>query len=486
MKMIFIDSNIDGRAGEPPLNIALLKSFINNKTKHTAKIIDLTFNKKNWKCYVNNIIGDERYDLVGISCLSFNYTQSLQVASFIKEEYDIKIIFGGIHTILMPEQVINNKDVDYVCTGEGEYPLKELLDNNLKPEGIKSIWYKTNNGEVKKNENGEVVKNLDEMPFPDWDDFEIEKYFKINGNQLSLMASRGCPYPCTYCAAHALKKKLNGKWVRFRSVDNFMDEVELRIKQFKDKGLELFKFNDDIFILDKKFLFEFCKRYKEKGFHRTVPWTTTVRANLVTDEIINAMKSAGCVEIGMGIESVDDYVRNKVYKRKMTMNQIENAVGILKKYKMQLHIPIIIGSPYDTMEILEKNLKFMKKLKPEVMLLPVLMPLPGTEIRELCEKEGLIEEFDFKRSIDMSTKPVARTKYVTREQVQKFVKKARLYQAKRYFIEGIKMGKLMFFWDLIRFFLYYKTKYDLEVDNVFKFTIYKYHMKEKIKNIRYL
>jgi len=262
-----------------------------------------------------------------------------------------------------------------------------------------------------------------------------------------------------------------------------MEEIELRIKQYSALGLETFKFNDDIFILRKDFVLEFCKRYKEKGYHKKILWTTTVRVNLVEEEIISAMRDAGCYETGMGIESVDDYVRNKVYKRNMSREQIDKALAILKKYNMQLHIPIIIGSPYDTLKIMERNLQFMKNLNPHCMLFPILMPLPKTEIREICEREGLIEEANFKTAHIMHTNPVIRTKYATREQIQKFVKKTRRFVIRKYFFDGLRMKGLVFLWDLLAFVFYFIPKYQLEIDNGWRFIINRYNL-ERIKKER--
>ncbi|MCP4180825.1 MAG: radical SAM protein, partial [bacterium] len=198
---------------------------------------------------------------------------------------DIKIIFGGVHVILMPDEVIKYECVDYICTGEGEYVLKELRDKNLNGFDISGIWYK-NEGKIVKNEQRDLIQNLDELPFADWDDYNLEKYFQVNVSHMSIMGSRGCPYNCTYCSSHAMRKTLKGKWVRFRSVDNIMEEIEQRIEKYYDRGLRHFQINDDTFILYEDFILDFCRKYIEKGFHKRIIWAANVRANLVTDEII--------------------------------------------------------------------------------------------------------------------------------------------------------------------------------------------------------
>ena len=200
------------------------------------------------------------------------------------------------------------------------------------------------------------------------------------------MASRGCPYSCSYCSNHALRRILKGTYVRFRSVDNVMEEIDLRMKQYYGKGLRHFYFFDDTFVLDKKFVTEFCKRYKEKGYHMLVDWNVNVRANLVDNELIRMMKDAGCYQVRMGVETGNEYIRNKVYHRDMTNNQIYDAIEIIHKNKVQLRLYFMIGAPYETIEIMNESLKMAQRSKADEIFFGLLYPLPGTEIRTICEQ----------------------------------------------------------------------------------------------------
>jgi anaerobic magnesium-protoporphyrin IX monomethyl ester cyclase len=350
-----------------------------------------------------------------------------------------------------------------------------LLDKNLECKNVKGIFYKKN-GEIIKNENVNLIEDLDSLPFPDFEDYDLKKYFLINDNHLPIMGSRGCPYNCTYCSNHAIKKRLNGKYVRARSVDSIIDEIGLRIKQYYHKGMRYLFFYDDTFILDKKFVLDFCRKFKEKGFDKKLKWNVNVRANLVTEEIIRAMKDAGCYEVRMGVEAGNDNIRNKLYKRAMTEEQIYNAVDIIKKYKLHLRVQFIVGAPYDTIGTMNESYRMAQKINANYTLFPILMPLPGTEIKEVCEKENLIETKGFKDSFTMFTSPVSRTKYAKMKDIKKVVNKVRNYQIAKVMIEGLKMKNFQFLFDLFLFFFYYKRKYDLEIDNAFRFTVNKYFL----------
>jgi len=477
MKLLLIEPNIDGYALMPSMSIASLKAFIEGKTKHKARIVDLIFHKKNWKQYLKYILDREKPDLIGMSVLSFNYNQALEISSFIKRHYKVKIIFGGVHVILSPEEVIKNKQVDMVCIGEGESVLKSILDNGLNCKKAKGIWYKEGE-KIIKNPAIKLISKLDELPFPNWEDFDLKKYFLINNNRLPIMASRGCPYQCTYCSNHALKKRLIGQYVRFRSVDSVMKEIELRIKQFYGKGMKYLFFYDDTFILNKEFIFEFCKKFKEKGFDRLIKWNVNVRANLVTEEIIKAMKGAGCYEVRMGVEAGNDYIRNEIYKRNMEKKQIYDAIRIIKRNGLQLRLQFIIGAPYETVSMMKESFDMAKKSNADYILFPILMPLPDTEIKEMCEKEGLIEENKFKDSHTMFTDPVTRTKYASRKEIKRISNEIKIYQIKKFVLQGLRMRGAKFLGDLFMFFGYYKKKYDLEIDNAFRFTINRYNLED--------
>lgn len=473
MKLLLIIPNIEGKIGSPPYNLALLKAFINQSTKHEAHVADLSFHKTDWKAYLSGKIRDDRFDLIGISVLTFNLAQALQIAAFIKSISDIKIITGGVHAILMPESLISNRNIDIVCIGEGEYPLKEIMDNGLDCTGIRGIWYKVKEDTVR-NEPRRLLEDLDELPFADWDDFRLEKYFLFNNNHITLMSTRGCPYECSYCNNHSLKNTLNGTYVRFRSVDSVLDEVGALIDKYHIHGLRYIYFIDDIFIMKRDWILEFCKKYVERGYARRIKWTASVRANLVKKDIIQAMKNAGCYQVGMGIEAANDYIRNDVYNRNITREQIESAVRIIKQSGMLLSTQFIIGAPFETIEMMEESLKLAKKIDPDTVMFSILMPLPKTNIRRLCENEGLIEDDNLANDQIMYSIPVIKSKHADLGKIRRVYQKVRNYQIKKYITEGLRLRGFVFLKDLILFFSYYMPRYRLEIQNAFKFTVKRY------------
>jgi len=477
MKILLIVPNLKSHDPMPCLSVAYLKGYIKSKKKHDVIIVDLAFHKKNWKEYISKKINLEKPDIVGFSVLSFNYPSALKIAGFIKKQFNIKIIFGGVHVILSPQEVIGEGIVDIICTGEGEKVLQELLDNKLNCKKIEGIWYK-NNGKVIKNKKRKLIEDLDTLCFPDFDDYNIKRYFITSHNNFPIMASRGCPYSCTYCSNHALRKKLLGKYVRFRSVDNVLEEIDLRIKQYQKSGLKFLYFYDDTFIQSEDFVKDFCEKYKNKGLHKKIKWSVNVRANLVTDEIIKIMKDAGCYEARMGVESGNNYILNDVYNRNMTREQLLKAFKIIKENDVQLRLDFIYGAPTETLAMMEESFELAKQSKGDNVFFAKLYPFPGTEIKKMCEAEQIIVN-KISHNIE-GMLPVGKTKYVTRRQFNKFKNKISKWQAKNYLSEGFHLRGLLFIWDILLFLLYYKYKYGLEMNQIYRWNVRNYKLEKVV------
>ncbi|MBF0179305.1 MAG: radical SAM protein [Magnetococcales bacterium] len=473
MNILLIVPNIEGRVGSPNLNMAALATFINECSSHRAEIVDLTFHKENWQHQLHVRLDGHHYDLVGFSVMTFDVLQSLRIARFIKQTWNLPIIFGGVHVILDPEDVIRHPEVDIICTGEGEFALREILDQGLNCHGIAGIWFKEH-GTVVRNAARPLLENLDILPFPDWSQYDLETYFLFNNNHLTLMSGRGCPYSCTYCSNHILKKTMTGKYVRQRSVESVLDEVQTAIDRYASRGFKYIYFIDDIFILNRKWTLEFCRQYIARGYHRKIRFTCSVRANLVTEEVIRALKDAGCYQVGMGIEAADDAIRNDVYKRRMSREQIDRAVDIIKRSGLLLSCQFIIGAPFETIEMMEASLELARKIDADTIMFSILMPLPGTEIKDLCVKENLIEKEQLERSQVMYSTPVIRSKHATLQEIHALYGRMRRYQIRKYLTRGLQLKGLRFLWDLLVFLVYLKPKYKLEIQNAFKVTVNRY------------
>ena len=471
----FIQPNLNEEKMFPNLGIASIISYIRNNTCHNVHLVDLTFHPKEWKSYLLDKLNKLRPDVVALSLTSSEYFDAISIADFIKLNFSkMRVLFGGVHPTLRPNEVLaDNKSVDLVCIGEGEQTVKEYLNNNLNPKEINGLAYKNKN-KIIINPPRPLIQDLDSLPFPDWSDFEMENYFANNDFHLPIMASRGCPYLCTYCSNHALKKKLNGKYNRCRSVKSVINEINFQKKLYNFKFLF---FYDDTLLLYKEFIVNFCKMYIKNNLHKQILFNINVRPNLVDEGIVRQLSNAGCFKVRIGIESGNPFIRNEVFKRNMTNRQIIRAIKILKKYCIQIRGNFIIGAPYDNLKTINDTYNMIKKVNLDQIHMPILWVLPETEIEKVLIKEGLTT----KEILTKGPKSITRTKYITEAQLKKIYKKLQLYRYYSYFIESLKRRHVLFLYDLAIFFLYYKHKYNVGISNLTKFTLNKYQHEDAYK-----
>lgn len=215
------------------------------------------------------------------------------------------------------------------------------------------------------------TNNLDEMPFPDYDNFDsidfIRDNFKTGYWFYPIMTTRGCPFQCTFCSSD---KKFNK-----RSADNCIKEIKHALDKYKIKAFQIL---DDNFIMDKKRAIEFCKGIKPLNMRWMCP--NGIRADMFDEELAKEMKDAGCFHISFGIESSDPKVLKAINKGE-TIEQIEKAIDIALKYKFSVNGFFILGLPESSYESDLKSWEWAKSKKIQAHF-GVLVPIPGTEIEK--------------------------------------------------------------------------------------------------------
>ncbi|MHA1336651.1 MAG: B12-binding domain-containing radical SAM protein [Promethearchaeota archaeon] len=326
-------------------------------------------------------------DLIAFSGLTNLILWIKKTAKLIKENYDIPIIIGGIHPTIAPLETINYKYFDMICRGEGEIAMLELvnsLESWKENYNIKNIWFKNNN-KIIKNKIRPLIKDLDSLPFPDKDLFYKYGAFSI---RYYIMTSRGCPYNCTYCFNHQVRQiyKNCKYYVRFRSVDNVINELKWAKKRYKFKKVF---FYDDIFGLDINWLQKFCKIYKEE-INR--PYKCLLHPKTISPKKLTFLKNSNCTEIDVGIESGNEKIRKFVLNRNITNKEILQKILLIKKFGIKVSTLNIIGLPSESLNNLLDTFNLNYIIKPKGALFTILYPFPKTKIFYLCKKYGLINE----------------------------------------------------------------------------------------------
>jgi radical SAM superfamily enzyme YgiQ (UPF0313 family) len=388
MEIFLINPDLsDGAATCMNLGLGYVaSSLIENGYK--VNIIDLSFCKRDYQNYIlNNFrhIKDNRCFLVGFSVVSDAFFESIAFARSIKVNYPNAIIlFGGTHPTLFPEETLLYSQVDVVCIGEGEKTLVYYLNRLQKGEDndIDGIWYKRD-GVIVRNKLRRFEDDLNTIPFPAKDYFKMNYFLKFGPyfpGTIPYLASRGCPYRCTFCSNKVLSSVSPGRYYRLRNPENIITEIKKDLEKFRELGFKNVGFVDATFGMDWEQFSYFCYLFKKEGLNKKLTWSCETRADVISDVWARMATETGCILVNLGVESGNAYIRNEIYNKHLLQEDIFNAVNNFKRHGIMTSLNIIYGCPQDTKETLMDSLHLIKKTRPTGVMFFPFAPYPETEI----------------------------------------------------------------------------------------------------------
>jgi len=328
---------------------------------------------------------------VAFSCVTGIQGWALNLCSQIKGKIDpeIRTVMGGPHPTFFPEIIENHSNLDFICIGEGEEALIELLKSDGLPQAAKKISniHVRIDGQIYKNPVRPLIQDIDSLPLMDRELYYRYKMLRENPVK-RLISGKGCPNACSFCFNHSAMKLYQGKgkYVRKRSVDSVMDEIHSLKSEYPVKTL---RFEDDLFGVSKKWLFEFCDRYKGE-----IPFICSMRADALDRETVTALKSAGCFNVVMGVESGVESIRNDLLKKNIFDYQLKKAASLLHEFKINFCTTNILGLPGETFHDAIKTMKFTLDLKPAFTWCSVFQPYPRTDLGKHVLQEKLVDSLD--------------------------------------------------------------------------------------------
>jgi len=327
--------------------------------------------------------------LVGFSAVTDQFKYVDAFAARIKTvQPGTTAVCGGVHPTLSPESLKDAPHVDFFIRGEGEHALVDLinsLSNGENPSNIENLVWR-NEGEIHINALRPLVAELDPLPPPLRDGFEDlhddgiyrEAYFNF---------SRGCPFECTYCSNKALKDLYPGKYVRFRSVEAALREIEDVLR--KDSHINCLRFEDDVLTINRRWITEFLTRYRENF---GVPFSCNVRVDCCPGDILQQMAESGCFLVAAGIESGDERIRHEILKRRIKDEQIIEFFDRAHALGLKTASFNMIGIPGESPISFEKTIDMNVRIHPNIPWLCFFQPYPGTELWDYCKKNNLFKD----------------------------------------------------------------------------------------------
>lgn len=452
MKIALVNPNFYGFSViEPPLGLAYLAA-VAKKSEAEVFVLDAHAEQAKAEDAAKKIVA-WRPLAVGIRSSTPQLYEALKIAENIKRaDRNIVIIFGGPHPSVCAQEVLESKVVDIAVRGEGNI----IFDNVLKAlrfcSGLAQIqgisWVE--NERIIHNPEAEPVEDLNQLDFPNWDDFKLRLYrspTKKHNPYLPMMSTWGCPYSCIYCF-RAQKK------YRKRSAKNFVDELEYLMARYQIKETEII---DDNFTLDMSHAFSICDEIIARKIK--IPWNLSggIRVDAASRETLERLKRAGCYAVSFGVESGSQKVLDAVEK-KTKLEQIRQAVRLAKSTGLRVTVFVIFGLPHETRADMEETISLVNSLDTDFAQFQIAMPYPGTALFKMLKNEGrlLTEDWSlYDRYAGRAVFEMGATKAQTEDAFRKavasfymrpkFILKQlvfspiRIYRLMKFFIRGRKM-----------------------------------------------
>lgn len=373
--------------------------------------------------------------LFGIMAMCPTFREALQAARAVKARYPATpVLLGGSHVSIAPETCLGDPAVDYALRGEAEeiiIDFLEVLKRNTAPAPevlarIPGLVYRLEN-RICVNPPTPRVRALDELPFPAWHLFPMDRY-----RQHALLTSRGCPQNCGFCTVEAIRGRL---WIH-RDPEQAVSEIDWLIRHW---GLKLIHVNDDNFTTDPRHVQAFCDAILRRKLR--VDWVAQgVRADALTPELLSKMRRAGCHRVSLGLESADPQVLDAVGK-KTAPEDMARAVRLCQDAGIQVLGMFMVGNPGDTEETVLKSLKFAQELRVDLPVFNLALPYPRTRLWEYAERHGTFVNSDYTAFTPLSEEPVFFTPEFPLEARRRAFKQCRTFSRRQ-----VRRYHLAFWW----------------------------------------
>ena len=376
-----------------PFGISYISSFLKSHG-HDTRLVVMTKRSN-----LSSLDQEIKVYSPGLICFTsvaseFPFVENLGLN--VKTRYpDIFLLIGGVHVSLNGDESIL-KVFDALCFGEGEkatLELAERLQQGLAPEGIANLWIKRPDG-IEKNPVRPFIADIDALPFPDrglWKGWIEEKK---STRTPAILLGRGCPFECSYCCNHSLKKLARGRYVRFRSPENILAEIEDVLRHYpltKDIYFEVETFGANL-----KWSLELCTALTKSNAARSAPLSfgvnirITPNLTLKMDALFREMKNSNFRYVNIGLESGSERMRKDILSRNYANEDIVKAVALAKKYGFQVYLYNLIGLPFETVEDFNQTVALNRICLPDFYYLSIFFPYPGTRLHTMCRENGFL------------------------------------------------------------------------------------------------
>ncbi len=333
--------------------------------------------------------------IAAFSCVTDNYRFQLGCAEALKTIMpDIITVFGGVHPTIVPEIVLKEKAVDCIAVGEAENSFQDFIKKcrigkkiTLPSRPVKGIVFKLKGNTAGDFKEGRLP-DLNKLPFP----YKKPLYTRLKAfsREYYIITARGCPYNCSYCFNSYLRHLRGAGIIRQRTVDNVIAELLQAKREYAPRHVT---FLDDCFAIDDKWLKEFCRRYKNEV---NLPFACIMIPQYLNKEKVQALSSAGCYHVQIGIQSLNNRLCNNILRRRSDNIKSGEAIRMLRDAGIMVQADHMLGIPRDTPAMEEDAALFYNKFRPNIISTFWLKYYPKTGIIDSAKQKGILNAQDIK------------------------------------------------------------------------------------------
>jgi anaerobic magnesium-protoporphyrin IX monomethyl ester cyclase len=364
----------------PPMDLMMMASSL-EQLGIECKIKDYPIENGDWNVFKSDFLAFYPNALI-LSITTPTLKDDMESCRIAKEiNPNVLTIAKGAHFLESDISTLERfKNLDVIIRGESELVVKEILAKDDFFQ-IKGITFRDANGQIHRNEDRDFLENLDLLPLPARHLISNQSYVRPDtGEPMAVIeTSRGCPGNCIFC----LVSKVAGKRIRGRSQQVIAGEIEDCITKYK---INSFHFKSDSFTWNKSFVIGLCKEILSRNLK--IQWLCNSRVDMLDSEILSWMKKAGCWAIGLGVESGNQDILDKIGKG-IKLEQSERAIRLCREFRIKSYAYFMFGFPWDTEKTIYDTINFAIKLKPDFVDFFLPYPFPGTELYRIVEKHNL-------------------------------------------------------------------------------------------------
>lgn len=328
-----------------------------------------------------------RYDLLMLSSMTMLFPEAIELARKVKARRPIPVLLGGVHPTIEGGALLEqHPELDYLCMGEGESAVADVLRNWGRP-GLQQVENLVWRDGTKVRANPvRCAEDLSALPAFPWHFFPDEAVVQGGQGFLYVHATRGCPFNCTYCCNQAYLDLYGGEYIRFRPATEVVAELDMLQRCYRPK---LFYFGDEMILSKPAYATELFESIKNE---LCVPYGCMARVEYMRPETVDLLRRTGCCYLGMGVECGDETFRREKLKRRMSNSQIEHAFDLVREAGIFATSFNMIGYPfvYDE-KLTQASVALNERLKPNFVQWSIFYPFPGTELAAYCKEKDLVD-----------------------------------------------------------------------------------------------